>query len=98
MVPEKDNFTTYAGAANGAVDGSARRSPPLSWVHETVVPPSSCAEVRVPRLILPELSVVMVAALPGQPRKVAYRTRLSLLRVNRTSCAVPVLGVWNVPP
>ena len=60
--------------------------------------PSSCTEVRVLRLIRFDASVVMVAVQPGQPSSVAYSTRLSLLRVNRTSWAVPVRGVWNVPP
>ena len=40
----------------------------------------------------------MCAVPPGQPSSVAYRIRSSLLRVNRTSCAVPARGVWNDPP
>src|SRR5690242_16911905 len=98
--PEKVSFTTYARALNGAPDdGMVMCRPPPSWlrvgrlVEEPAVWVSSCTDVSELRLIWLEFSVAMVSVLPGQPRTVAYRTVLSLLRVNRMSWALPSRGV-----
>ena len=76
----------------------------MSWlrfgrsVYDPAVEPRSRTELRVPRLIRPEASVVMFSVLPGQPSTVAYSTVLSLLRVNRMSWLVPSRGVVKEPP
>lgn len=63
-----------------------------------MVEPRSFTEVSEERLIRSEPSVLIVSELPGHPRTVAYRTLSALLRVKRTSCAVPACGVVKEPP